>query len=292
MAGPTYCYRRLWNIGRKNIYGDTSNVLNYLERRTYHEAANHPYLEFHWFGATQAGEEMGGAPDSDKDGTTTPFQITVVSADANDTDASTGDARKVAIFGVTVASIADYSKWLGDSSHKPGKPTQTCEVINLNGTTDVLSSRWYLWCNGAFVCDWGSGGDDAKGDITIESPADTDLYTIKATTNESNGCRWHFVAGDLVTLDFMSIQTDATLAAGDGVVVKATESGFENELYTAPDMPDSYFTYIHYGNTNPNNMKHLWITPKLATKTAKLTMIETLVANSKNMQIRIGIRIH
>ncbi len=57
----------------------------------------------------------------------------------------------------------------------------------MNGTTDVTTERYYLREMHAYSSDWGSGGHDAEGDITIEEPADTDLLTISATFNESNG---------------------------------------------------------------------------------------------------------
>jgi len=149
VAGPVYVYQRLWNPGRDCIYGDTSNVLNYLEKDIRSTGRYRKYIEVFWVGTTQAGEQLGTAADSAKDGTTTPYQITVVSAQANDTDAATGDARKVCLLGVTVSSIGNYNA--GE------QPKLTAEVINLNGTTDVLSSRWYLWVDHAYVCDWGSG---------------------------------------------------------------------------------------------------------------------------------------
>ena len=39
---------------------------------------------------------------------------------------------------------------------------------------------------GVYAIEWGSGDDDAAGNITVESPANTALLTIAANANESN----------------------------------------------------------------------------------------------------------
>ena len=283
MAGPVYVYQRLWNPGRENIYGDTSNVLNYLEKDIRGTRKYTKYIEVFWVGTTQAGEQLGTAADSAKDGTTTPFQISVVSAQANDTDAATGDARKVALIGTSVSSIGAYNQ--GE------QPKMTVEVINLSGTTDVTSVRYYLWVDHAYVCDWGFGGADAKGDITIESPADADLLTIKATYNESQGGLLHFADGDDVQLDFVGFGNTATLAAGDGVILKCPNQGWDNALNVDRDMPDDYYSYIHYGN-HPLQYSECWLVPQRATKAASIQLHETLVANAKTMKIHVGVKIY
>ena len=140
------------------------------------------YFEIFYFGtANAAATEIGGAADTIGDGTTTPFQITVVSAQATDIDTAAGKVRKVRLIGVSVSSIQKFLN--GEEA-----PVYSVEEVNMNGSTDVLSARYYLRLIHAYASDWGSGGQDAEGDITIESPADTDLQTIAATYNESNGC--------------------------------------------------------------------------------------------------------
>lgn len=281
MAGPVYVKIRYYNPPKDCIINDTSNVLQ-LDRY-YKDGKKRPFFEILWVGASQADEELGTTANSVKDGTTTPFQITVVSAQANDTDAGTGDARKVALIGVTVGSGGIYYA-LGSSHKDYETPKLTVEVVNLNGTTDVLTQRYYLRLIHAYVCDWGSGGADAKGDITIESPADTDLQTITATYNESNGCVLFFPKDYSVKLDMVRIHPqDNSVAAADGIMLQLDEYAFENTLYTDPDIPtDSYVAFA------PNNVdidRDAWPLYRLTTLQSKLTFTELLIANSQTYKI-------
>lgn len=284
MAGNVFVKIRLWNPGKDCIYGDSSHVLpNYLQKKIVGFDQNVKYLEVFYAGATQADEELGTAADKVEDGTTTPFQIIVVSAQATDIDTDGGKVRKVALIGVTV-SAADAAA-LNVSNAK-----LTVEVINMNGTTDVLSARYYVRLIHAYACDWGSGGGDAEGDITIESPADTDLQTIKATQNESNGCVFFFAAGDQPLLDFVQFGDTATLAAGDGVILECDEYGFERTTNVEADYPTLSYSYMHYGNTM--RYEKCWVVPRLATLQTKLTWTHQLVGNSKTINIHFGLVVY
>lgn len=109
-------------------------------------------------------------------------KLFVMSAQANDTDATTGDARKVRIIGLSVASDIDERNGIET-------PTYSVEEVNLNGTTAVETVRYYQRVMHMYCCDWGSGGTDAKGNITLEDCATGtgNVYlTITATYNESN----------------------------------------------------------------------------------------------------------
>jgi hypothetical protein len=142
---------------------------------------NHPTIEIFYTGASSAtATEVGGAADSVLDGTTTPVQCIVVSASANDTNSSTGHVRKVRIIGISVASADNFV-------NGSEKPVYSLEECNMNGTTNVTTSRYYLRVLHFYACDWGSGGDEAADDITLEYPENTTLLTIAATANESNG---------------------------------------------------------------------------------------------------------
>jgi hypothetical protein len=182
---------RLWNPTYTNI-----DITTKANRRTIYKTDvhgnMHTYVEIFYTGASNANAtEVGGAADSAKDGTATPFKINIVSSDANDTDATTGDARKVRLIGISVpATSADSTIAAATGTVDPnwanGKEEYTVEELNLAGATDVYSQRFWIHVMHAYCSDWGSGGADAKGNITVESPANTTLLTIAAGANESN----------------------------------------------------------------------------------------------------------
>jgi len=282
MAGVAYVYIRLWNPGRDNIYGDTSNVLNYLERPYLDTGKNLKHFEILWISTTQAAsEELGTAATSDLDGTTTPFQLTLDSTDVKDAVGGVG-ARRVAVIGVTVSSVNAYLS--GE------QPKLTVEVIDMNGTTAVTSSRYYLWVIHGYVCDVGTEHDPA-GTVTIESPAATTLYAIGAGNTESEGCTLKFVATDMVRLDMVRITPTAALAAGDGVVLEITSDAFEYTVQaTAEDFEIDYYPYIHYGNVV--DVRNAWYVPKRATIASKLMFAEADTANTPVIKIHCTVRVH
>ena len=202
MAGPVYVKKRLWN---PELIIDTNSVLPNELKQTI-RGYNIPTYSIKWTGTPQAGEELGTAADSVKDGSTTPFVVTVVSSSNSDKrTTAAGMAHSVALIGVSVS--AAEGKRLDVSNAK-----STVEVVSMNGTTDVTATRYWLWVDHAYVCEWGTGAThDAEGDITIESPADTDLLTIKATYNESNGGVWHFPAGKKVKMRYVKLHQQKIL---------------------------------------------------------------------------------
>ena len=284
MAGVAYVKIRLWNPGRANIFGDETNVLNFLERAVMHDgkSVKQPYFEILWISATQAGEELGTAATSDKDGTAVPFQITVVSSD-NTKDLVDGvGAQRTAIIGVSVSSIAAYQG--GE------KPVLGVEVVDINGTTDVLSTRWYLHHIHSYICSVGSEGDPV-GNIQIESPANTVLQSILATNMESNGCILYFVEGDYAKVDRVIIAPTAALAAGDGVVLTINELAWEGRYHILEDFPADSYTFIHYDGS-PVDVKEAWPFAKRATKYSSLKFTETLIANTQTIKIHCTVNIH
>lgn len=281
MAGPVFVKIRLWNPGRDCIYGDTSHVLpNYLEKPYLNTRKNYRHFEVFWKGATQAAaEELGTAASSVLDGTTTPLQLTIDGAQANDTDAATGDARKIAIIGVSVSSIGAFNA--GEA------PKLTVEVINLAGTTAVTSTRWYLRLIHGYICDWGSGGADAKGNVTIESPAATVGQTVAATYNESDGGTLFFASGDKVRLDIVRL-TPVTYTAADGCLVTLTESGFDHTLNVDADLAVDNYTHIT-GPSVDATYKDCWIVPKEATAQSSLLMAETLITTTQTYKVQLTV---
>ena len=160
MAGPVYVKKRLWN---PELIIDTNSVLPNELKQTI-RGYNIPTYSIKWTGTPQAGEELGTAADSVKDGSTTPFVVTVVSSSNSDKrTTAAGMAHSVALIGVSVS--AAEGKRLDVSNAK-----STVEVVSMNGTTDVTATRYWLWVDHAYVCEWGTGAThDAEGDITIES---------------------------------------------------------------------------------------------------------------------------
>ena len=239
MAGPVYVKKRLYNpeliIDANSVLGDSLKQQIDGKRQTFYTIK--------WTGTPQAGEELGTAADSAKDGTTTPFAIVVVSSNASDKrTTAAGMVHSIALIGVSVskseAGASDFSN-----------PKATVEVISMNGTADVASTRMWLWVDHAYACEWGTGAThDAEGDITIESPADTDLLTIKATYNESNGGRWHFPAGRRLTTHRVKMSMNAVAAAQDGNALSGTFTSFEQELNDASNNDVDYYIQTSPGN--------------------------------------------
>jgi hypothetical protein len=140
--------------------------------------------------AASAVAEIGTAADAVLDGTTTPVQVVVVSSQANDdNDLAAADAQRVHLIGISVASSKNYI--LGKEL-----PVYSVEEINLNGTSDVTSTRYYLRVMHAYCCKWGTTGSDAVGNITVEYPANTTKLTIDAGSNESNSSGLIYLAAN------------------------------------------------------------------------------------------------
>jgi hypothetical protein len=283
MAGIAYVRKRLYN---PELLVDPNEVLGdhgWLIKQPDPEGNYHPQYEIRWTGATQAGEELGTAPTSAKDGTTTPFQITVVSSDAlDDRDNAAGAVLSVALIGVSVPSIADYNQWVLDpttTAGKKGKPVSTVEVVAMNGVADVLSTRYYLWVDHIYACEWGTGEDDAEGNITAESPANTNLLVLTAGQNEGEGGRWHFPPDKEVKTNHVSITPTATFAAGDGVILSGTFTSFDQALNTGPDLEVDYFAYTSRGGSISMGQGFDTIARKTTTK-SQVIWSEALVANS------------
>ena len=158
----------------------------------------------------------------------------------------------------------------------------------MNGTTDVLSQRYYLWVDHVYACEWGSGAThDAEGNITVESPANTTLLALAATFNEGEGGTWHWRKDSWISLHAITIKPTAALAAGDGCVVTSNHE-FYNHIYDDEniiDIVDTY-PYIHYGG-GLNVHEDEDIKRFVATDKAFCMWSEALVANSQTIDIHI-----
>ena len=281
MAGVAYVYKRLWN---PEVVIDANNVLIDDSRQLIHGKST-PTFQVKWHGTTQAAEELGTAPSSDKDGTTTPYQVVVVSSSASDDRGNAaGMVHSVALIGNSVSSIQRYLNGFET-------PKTTVEVFEMNGVADVTSTRYYTNVIHAYACEWGTGAThDAEGAITVEAPPNTTLLAISATYNESEGGTIHFVDGDLVRTHSVRIAPTAAVAAGDGASVLTTWSGFGHTLNDSNivDAVDTY-TYIHYGGEY-NNMTGMDMVGRKATKAAKVVLSAKLIANAQPLEIEVFIQ--
>jgi len=286
MAGIAYVRKRLFN---PEVIVDTNNVLNLAYIRQNINGYKRPTYFIKWTGGTQAGEELGTAAASVKDGTTTPFQITVVSSDVADKrTTAAGAVHSVALIGISVESIAAYNEWVLNGTTttlgEAGRPKSTIEVVAMNGTTDVTTTRYYLWVDHAYACEWGTGATDATGNITIESPANTTLITIAATYNESDGGSWHFPPDCVVRTTYVKTSPTAALAAGDGVNLTATWTNTEKTNNSDPDLNVDHYNHIHYGGQQTHATNGI---ARYTTKTTKCLWSEALIANTQTYDIEI-----
>lgn len=229
-----------------------------------------------------------------KDGTAIPFRLNVGSTDNTDDTRSkaAGAAHSCAAFGISVNSITGYNNWLafGETTKegRDGRPRSTVEVAELAGTTDVFFTRWWIWVDGGYICEWGSGANDPVGDVTLESPSTTILIQISAGQNEGEGGVIHPPPSKRVKIHHLDITPLEALAAASGVLVQAEYTSFNQVLNTGPDLDIDYFTYI-----TPNEGAHYEqreIT-RYSTIASKVLFKETTITAAKNFDINILLEI-
>ncbi len=293
MAGIVYVKKRLHNpellIDPNDIFNG-GRILRDLDPKNRYN----PMYEIKWTGATQAAEELGTAAVI-KDGTTTPFQLTIVSSQALDNRSTVaGAVHSVAAIGITTNSLAGYKQWLLDPKSpdgERGRPRSTVEVVAMNGITDVLATRYWLWFDGLYACEWGTGEDDAEGNIDGESPANTTLIRITAGQNEGEGGVWHFPPDKELQTHHISITPTATFVAGDGVVLSATYTSFDQADNTGPDLNVDYFTYTSRGGSVSQGSGFDTLSRK-TTINSKVLWSEALIVNSIVYDLHIILGIH
>lgn len=164
------CKMRLYNPQWTNL------TFNDLRRKDVH--GKYPMM-FHisYQGAANTNAtEIGAAANAAKDGTTTRFQLFVVSSNVSDIDEGDKDVRAIAIIGISAPT-------------KDGVAVYSVEEIRMNGTTNVTNTRWYERVIHMYAVEWGSNGADALGNITAEAPENTALLTIAIAANESNSSK-------------------------------------------------------------------------------------------------------
>ena len=296
MAGIAYVKKRLWNpellIDPNEIFGTHGQLLKQWDE---HKQRYSPIYHITWTGATQAGEELGTAATSAKDGTTTPYIVNLVSAGAtDDRDNAAGAVHSVALVGVSTNSIEGYTKWQDDPNSKEGKlgkPLATVEVVAMDGATDALGTRYWIWLDAIYACEWGTGATDAAGNIDAEAPTGTVLIRLLAGSNEGEGGRWHFPPDRHVVTYHTTIMPTATFAAGDGVVLDGAYTSFDQSNNSDPDLNVDYYTYTSAGGSVGTPQEEHGIA-RHTTINSQVIWTETLIANSIVYHIKISQGLH
>ena len=296
MAGIAYVRKRLWNpellIDPNGIFGTAGKLLrDYDSNRERYT----PMYEIKWTGATQAGEELGTAATAIKDGTTTPYIVNLVSAGAtDDRDNAAGAVHSVALIGVSTNSLEGYAAWQLDPNSREGKlgePKSTVEVVAMDGATDALATRYWIWLDHIYACEWGTGATDAAGNIDAEAPTGTVLLRILANSNEGEGGVWHFPPNKEVATYHLTITPTATFAAGDGVVLDGAWTSFDQPNNSDPDLNVDYYTYTSRGGS-VGESGGLDTLSRKTTINSKVLWTETLIANSIVYSIHIILGMH
>lgn len=290
MAGIAYVRKRLWNpellIDPNEIFGTHGQLLKQWDE---HKQRYSPIYEITWTGATQAGEELGTAATSAKDGTTTPYIVNLVSAGAlDDRDNAAGAVHSVALIGIT----CDADGVDGAGVYISGSKTYaTVEVVAMDGATDALATRLWLWLDAIYACEWGTGATDAAGNIDAEAPTGTVLISLLAGQNEGEGGRWHFPAGKHVITYHTTIMPTATFAAGDGVVLDGAYTSFDQANNSDPDLNVDYYTYTSAGGSvgTPQDEHGL---ARHTTINSQVIWTETKIANSIVYHLHISQGLH
>lgn len=200
-------------------------------------------------------------------------QVWVVSSSANDNDIAAGHVRKVSIIGYRNVGGSDLQL---DS-----------EEINMKGTTRVGSTYtdWIRIINFE-ASDWGTGGSDAAGNITLTDFDGTNtFYTITAGDNTANGGRIYIPNGFRAYFRYFSLDlaTEGPTAQGDGVIFYIDRSGLDfsknNRIYnTDGDNVSQALTVTNYSPYLSED--EICPFPLIGSDTGKITLLEADVANA------------
>ena len=235
MAGPVYVRKRVFN---PELLIDPDGVLPQGLRNTQIHG-NNPVYYIKWLGATQGvgAEELGTAKTATKDGTTTPYLVNVVSSSVLDDydDTATGAVRSVAIIGPSVSSVAAYTA--GEV------PKQTVEVLRTNGTADVVSTRYFVWLDHAYACQW-AAEFDAAGTIDLEAPSGDVQIVITAAQNEGEGGEWHFPPDRRLFIHSVKLESTAAMTATQGIILYNTCTCFDDALNSEPDLDTDIYAMV------------------------------------------------
>ena len=196
------------------------------------------------------------------------------SASASDKNAAAGHVRKITAIG-----------FYKDN----GIPRLKSEEISLDvtaGTTRVNSSEslWFrIIHHGA--SDWGSGDNDAAGNISMQNhDAVVSYLVLAAGTNESEGAVIWVPAGWHVLIPFVSVTLDdiAVATAIDGAMAQMAFTGFDdskNQRLTnlTPDNDTKSFPVNLHRPNLVKEWKDILPLPRHGTNVAKITINESKV---------------
>ena len=197
----------------------------------------------------QSASAHGGAP------------LYFVAIHADDTDNIAKDMRKVNLIGFTPTELKSLEVALAGNTQVKTSVVNWIRAIHFGGS------------------DWGTAGQNAKGNVALEDLPGTDYLLLTAATNESKGgVIWipnHFHA---MIAEWNLEFNDVTLTtAGDGVIIRSEKSGIDdtknNRIHNTE--PDNPYTSIAISRENPSNSKK-WPTKSVlhGSDVAKLTLQE------------------
>jgi len=187
----------------------------------------------------------------------------IVSTHADDTDAAAKDCRAVIIVG-----------W--DHNGDPA-----VETVRMAGATSVKTSTRWKAVSHMYASEFGTAGQDAKGDITLETSNTancTELLKIAATYTESNGARIYVPDGANIVISLLRL-VNITLGNTGTTIVKLLFSGFEHIKNTDPD---NDFILIVATLAETMEIKPISITPRIGTDTAFITLKDSEMGTEGN----------
>ena len=225
-------------------------------------------IEISYAGTFSNGYTEISAPNAVFSGVVTPIVVYVISASANDTNVGgTGHVEKVTIIGIDENDLV------------------TSEEVSMNGATQVATTTLWKRIFHAYASEWGSGGSDAAGAITIANTAQEATYlTIAINTNESDGSAVWIPSGKSFGIEYFELTMITAALAKASLLIKASYinvngGGLDPELDY-----DIWRTTITSGGVKDNHI-HKYT----ATGEAKITFSETYVSSVEDGLVKIHI---
>ena len=260
MAAGTKCFMRLQTM--PNVACDPDEFYQrYLKKTDY---ANKQRIVMKYTGTASNGYTQVSIPNAVFDGTTTPIIVYVISASDTDKDAADGHARKVTIIGLTAN----------------GLETEVIPITTAGGTTQAAGTTLWKRIFHAYVSAWGSGGNDAAGNITITNTGQTATYlTIAAGSNESDGMAFWVDSGMIVHNSYHHHVLTTTTQVNRKVRVKYVLTGFGRG--TDPDFSPMEYTAAQESSARECHN----CGPKAPGNDAKIDPYETYVGGAEDFDM-------
>lgn len=204
MAHGTACKMRMYHVNDMHPMLRTLPIYEKLKAMDINK--NLSLIEIAYTAAlTAANFTQLSIPNAVFDGSAAAKHCWVVSASADDTDASNKDCRAVKVLGLTASGL-QY------------------DTIRMAGATNVEGAKLFYWIFHGHCSEWGSAGSDAKGNITIYdgNPAGGGVacLQIAAGANESEGMAFWLPDDYLVNLANYKIMDLISTAATENAQVR------------------------------------------------------------------------